>query len=207
MRVKILLGLLAVVIALGLSVYVRATPGHNVRVHTVIFSPQVAGKEDTLRLCFTTKGGVDVRTLDLDQCPKRKAFEKEEAGLLARLGARRDLLEGYTVVFTRHIVMVPSDGVFIWADGVMHYGKLDDGHTVKLIVVTTHKTRSCAMAETLRHELGHAAFTAVGMTSEWLDTQDDTHCDYTDDNELAQIVMTPGKNLPPGPIRARFEKR
>ena len=176
-----------------------------VPVRKVVLDVDLYGKKEELTLCFVSIGGMIVRAHDT-KCPTKKGFDTSEALLLRRLHAKRDLLKGFTLVFTKYDLFVLRGKFFQWAAGVTYASKpWHTGKTIRFIVVTTEGTRNCSVASTVNHELGHAAFGRVGLSSDWLDEPDDTPCTYDDGSALRRIVMTPGEELPEGPIRKTFE--
>lgn len=201
---KLKLVVLAVAVACGLSIYVQATETDSVPVRTFVQTGDLLAAKASLKKCFTTKGGIDVRVLD-QVCPSKAGLEREVADMTQKLGAKRELLEGFTFVFTKHVIMRHlGDSNMRWLAGVTYHGGSEN---VKFIVVTTHDSHFCSIVSTTRHEIGHAAFFAVDMSSQWLDEPDPTPCTDDDGSELRRIVMTPGEKLPPGPIRDKFEAR
>ncbi len=197
------LAALAFVTALVLAHASRADDGTFVGARTFVMSQDFIRNEDHAKLCFVSKGGVEVRAYD-NACPVEKTYQAEESGILKRLGARRNLLRGYTVIFTRHMIFSfdVSTREFMIVNGVTHTGQLRDGTKVALILVGTHKTTDCTPRITLRHELGHAIFIRAAYDSSFLDhAPDSTPCDFSDNHLLEQVVMILGKELPRGPIR------
>lgn len=208
---KVKLMLAAAVLAFGLSTVVSAETSleidKGVKVYSMIISDKLYEDPDTLsklKLCFTSAGGIDVRVID-NPCPNRVKFEVEASSLLKRLGAKPNLLKGYTVVFTKHMLMSVFNNNLLWVNGVTHSGKLENGRRIRVIALTVGDTKNCPVVHTLRHELGHGAFIEIGLSSDWLDVDEVKSCNYDDASALKRVVMVPGVRLPAGPIRAKFE--
>ncbi len=186
------LALLAIAISLGLAFHARA----EVPVRKFVTNHELYADKEKLPLCFVSAGGIKVRVFE-GACPKKEEFEKNTAGLLSRLGAKRDLFKGFTTVYTKHALMGLLGGSrYIWADGTSNFGKSTSGAAVRFIVLTSHESKNCDVSSTQIHELGHMAFVKIGLSSAWLDEDDDTPCTYDDAHPLRKVVMTPGEEAP-----------
>lgn len=211
MKAKFLLALAALSMVIFLAALVRADDGTFTGARGFVISQDFIRNEDLSKLCFVSKGGANVRAYD-SPCPIEKVYNAEEQGLLKRLGARKKLLRGWDVIFTRHMIFVfdPRTGQFVLVNGVTHHGELaDEAKTqVRLVMVSNRDDAACQPRITLRHELAHAIFLVAGMDSSFLDhAPDATPCDFSDNTVLEQIVYNQGavRELPPGPLRDRLK--